>query len=103
MHVAFDATCLLRTRTGVGVFALEPITRWARADGVDVTAYALSWRGRAVLADSVPGSVHVARRPMAAQVLRPMWQRIDHPRIETWTGPVDVVFGPNYLVRPTRR
>jgi len=103
MHVAFDATCLLRTRTGVGVFAHELVTRWARAEDVDLSAYALSWRGREVLADRVPPSVRVVRRPMAAQVLRPLWRRVDHPTIEAWTGRVDVVFGPNYLVPPTRQ
>jgi glycosyltransferase involved in cell wall biosynthesis len=102
MHVAFDATCLLRTRTGVGVFAQELLVRWAAEPDVDLAAYALSWRGRAVLGASVPPSVRVVHRPMAAQVLRPLWQRWDHPRLEAWTGPVDVVFGPNYLVPPTR-
>lgn len=102
MHVAFDATCLLRTRTGVGVFAHELITRWAATDEVELTAYALSWRGREVLADSVPPAVRIVRRPMAAQVLRPVWRRADHPTIERWTGAVDVVFGPNYLVPPAR-
>jgi len=103
MHVAFDATCLLRTRTGVGVFAHELITRWAAADDVELTAYALSWRGRDVLASSVPATVRIVRRPMAAQVLRPLWRRANHPTIEVWTGAVDVVFGPNYLVPPTRQ
>lgn len=103
MHVAFDATCLLRTRTGVGVFAHELLVRWAEQPDVELSAYALSWRGRDVLGDRVPPGVRVVRRPMAAQGLRPIWQRWDHPRLEAWTGPVDVVFGPNYLVPPTRR
>jgi glycosyltransferase involved in cell wall biosynthesis len=40
---------------------------------------------------------------MAARPLRRLWLRFDHPAIEWWTGPVDVVHGPNFVVPPTRR
>jgi glycosyltransferase involved in cell wall biosynthesis len=39
---------------------------------------------------------------MAATPLRKLWRRFDGPRIERWTGPVDVVHGPNYVVPPAR-
>src|SRR5690606_39590636 len=37
---------------------------------------------------------------MAAAPLRALWRRFDRPRIERWTGPVDVVHGPNFVVPP---
>jgi glycosyltransferase involved in cell wall biosynthesis len=40
---------------------------------------------------------------MAARPLREAWSRTDQPPIEWWTGPVDVVHGPNYVVPPSRR
>jgi glycosyltransferase involved in cell wall biosynthesis len=40
---------------------------------------------------------------MAAQPLRQLWRRADWPPIEWWTGPVDVVHGPNFVVPPSRR
>jgi glycosyltransferase involved in cell wall biosynthesis len=40
---------------------------------------------------------------MAAQPLRQLWRRMDAPPIEWWTGTVDVVHGPNFVVPPARR
>lgn len=39
---------------------------------------------------------------MAARPLRVAWRRTDHPVIERWTGPIDVVHGPNFVVPPSR-
>jgi glycosyltransferase involved in cell wall biosynthesis len=102
IRVAFDATACLGVRTGVGRFAFEVLQRLAARDDLDVTAFAVSWRGRGGLADIVPPGVRVVRRPMAARPLRLAWSRSDHPRLEAWTGPVDVVHGPNYVVPPSR-
>jgi glycosyltransferase involved in cell wall biosynthesis len=103
MRVAFDATALLGPRTGVGTFASEVITRLAARDELDVVAYAATWRGRGGLRGLVPATVAVTTRPMAARPLRAAWRRADVPPIEWWTGPVDVVHGPNFVVPPTRR
>jgi glycosyltransferase involved in cell wall biosynthesis len=40
---------------------------------------------------------------MAARPLRAAWKRSDLPPVEWWTGPVDVVWGPNFVVPPARR
>ncbi len=102
MRVAFDATALLGPRTGVGVVATEVLTRLARVEDLDVTAFGITWRGRSELARSVPAGVATARRPMAARPLRVAWARLDLPPIEWWTGPVDLVHSPNYVVPPAR-
>jgi glycosyltransferase involved in cell wall biosynthesis len=102
LRVAVDATSLLGPRTGVGVFTAELLAHLPR-DRVAPVAYATTWRGRGRLAEVVPAGVAVAGRPQAARPLRELWRRVDHPRIEWWTGPVDVVHGPNYVVPPTRR
>jgi glycosyltransferase involved in cell wall biosynthesis len=39
---------------------------------------------------------------MVARPLRWMWRHTDHPVIERWTGPIDLVFGPNFVVPPAR-
>jgi glycosyltransferase involved in cell wall biosynthesis len=51
----------------------------------------------------VPDAVTTVHRPMAARPLRELWRRVDRPTIETWTGAVDVVHGPNFVVPPARR
>src|SRR5262249_20685825 len=37
-----------------------------------------------------------------ARFARQAWLRAEHPRIERWTGPVDVVHATNYVGPPTR-
>jgi glycosyltransferase involved in cell wall biosynthesis len=101
LRVAVDATPLLGPRTGVGVFTAELLAHLPLGQVAPV-AYATSWRGRGQLATLVPSGVEVASRPQAARPLRMLWRRADLPPIEWWTGPVDVVHGPNYVVPPSR-
>jgi glycosyltransferase involved in cell wall biosynthesis len=68
---------------------------------LDVIAYALTWRGRSHLEDVVPARVRAATAPLPARFVRASWMRTDHPRIERWTGPVDVVHATNYVPPPS--
>jgi glycosyltransferase involved in cell wall biosynthesis len=105
-RLAFDATSLLGPRTGIGTFAHELLTRLAppsaAATDFEVVAFGVTWRGRAGLAGVVPDGVEVATRPMPARPLRELWRRLDGPPLEWWTGAVDVVHGPNFVVPPAR-
>lgn len=102
--VALDATSLLGPRTGVAALTEALAARLGERDDLSVSAFAVTWRGRADLGSHLPEGVRaVTGRPMAARPLRELWRRWDHPVIETWTGPVDVVHGPNFVVPPTRR
>jgi glycosyltransferase involved in cell wall biosynthesis len=105
LAVALDVTPLLGARTGVAAMtsgALRALAAERENLGVDVSAYALSWRGRDGLGDTLPEGVRAHTRPMAARPLRALWRRLDWPPIETWTGPVDVIHGTNFVVPPTR-
>jgi glycosyltransferase involved in cell wall biosynthesis len=103
LRVAIDATPLLGQPTGVGEFVRGLLGTLGGADGVSVTAYGLTWRGRGGLDDLVPPGVEVVRRPMAARPLREAWTRLDRPPLEWWTDRIDVVHGTNFVVPPTRR
>jgi glycosyltransferase involved in cell wall biosynthesis len=103
MRIAYDATSLFDPRTGVGAFARSVLERLAVRPDVDVVAFAASWRGRGQLPTLVPPKVEVANRPMAARPLRAAWRHSSLPPIEWWTGAVDVVHGPNFVVPPARR
>jgi glycosyltransferase involved in cell wall biosynthesis len=103
VRLGFDATSLIGVRTGVGVFTHEVLSRLPERDDLDVIAFGVTWRGRHALRGRVPTGVEVAGRPMAARPLRQAWRRADQPPIEWWTGPVDVVHGPNFVVPPARR
>ena len=104
VRVAVDLTSFLTPRTGVGVFATEIVERLARRDDLDLTGFAVTWRGRGRLAELVPPGVAVVDRPMPARPLREVWKRTDLFRVDAWLGKDhhDVVWGPNFVVPPTR-
>ncbi|MGI8686502.1 MAG: glycosyltransferase family 4 protein [Acidimicrobiales bacterium] len=102
LRVAVDATPLLGQRTGVGTFVAGAMGALAAGGDLDLSAYALSLRGRTALAAHLPEGVRAVGRPMAARALLRTWARADTPPIEWWTGPVDVVHGTNFCVPPAR-
>jgi glycosyltransferase involved in cell wall biosynthesis len=91
LRLAVDGTPLLGRATGVGEVAYGLLDTLAGRDDVDLVAYALTFRGRDHLADRIPPGVRPATRPIPARLVRALWLRTDRPRVETWTGPVDVV------------
>lgn len=102
LRVALDATPLLGRPTGVGAFVAGALGALAADEGLALSAYALSLRGRAALASRLPPGVRALERPMPAGALVRLWARADAPPAEWWTGPVDVVHGTNFSVPPAR-
>ena len=102
LRVAADLTSFLTPLTGVGVFAAEVIEQLAGRDDVETTGFAVTWKGRGGLRGQVPAGIAVVDRPMPARPLRILWKRFDHPRIDHWIGHHDVVWGPNFVVPPSR-
>src|ERR671918_1208467 len=91
LRLAVDGTPLLGQATGVGEVAHGLLDTLSRRSGIELVAYALTFRGREQLADRVPAGVRAAIRPIPARLVRALWLRTDVPRVERWTGPVDVV------------
>jgi glycosyltransferase involved in cell wall biosynthesis len=102
LRVALDSTSLIGARTGVGTFTAELLARLAVRADLDVTAFAVTRRGAKAMAADLPATVDAVRRPMVARPLRWCWMHSDRPPIEWWTGTVDVVHGPNFVVPPAR-
>src|SRR3954470_1339263 len=102
VRIGVDATSLHGPRTGVGVFTHEILAALPRRSDLEVTAFAVTWRGRGELAGMVPPGVRAIGRPMAAQPLRAMWRRSDLPPIDWLAGRFDVVHGANFVVPPSR-
>jgi glycosyltransferase involved in cell wall biosynthesis len=102
--VAVDATPLLGVRTGVGESVAGFISAVARDPDLDVIGYGLSATAGRSLPERLPSSVRAGRRiPIPAGALLRTWARVDHPPVEWWTGPVDVVHGTNFVVPPSRK
>jgi len=91
MRLALDGTPLLGPRSGVGEVVSGIVPELARRPEVDVVAYALTLRGRKDLAAAVPPGVRAASRWFPARGVRQAWLRAEYPRVEQWTGRIDVV------------
>ena len=102
--VAMDATPLLGVRTGVGESVAGFINAAATDPDLDVIGFALSAAGGGALPGRLPAGVRPGRRiPIPAATLLRTWARVDHPAVEWWTGPVEVVHGTNFVVPPSRK
>src|SRR4051794_1071064 len=101
MRLALDGTPLLGPRSGVGEVVAGITRELALRREVEVVAYAITLRGRNDLAALVPPGVRSAVRRFPARLARQAWLRGEHPRLERWTGPVDVVHATNYVAPPT--
>ena len=104
LRVALDATPLLGLPTGVGVFCQGALTALAQRPGVDVRAYAVSWRRRRLIEAKLPaGRCGRASDPCRPARFTRSWTRADFPPLEWFIGATDVVHGTNFLVPPTGR
>jgi len=99
MRVALDATPMIGTRTGIGVFVTELLhsmqAMQQRGNDVEIAVYTLSVRAR--LRREIEG-VWV---PLPASTAPTVWRWLKGPRIERFVGQVDVVHGTNYRVPPS--
>ena len=102
LRVAIDATSLLGVRTGIGQVTSGLVQGLAERADVDLVAYAITWKGRGSLRQSLPPSARAGTRPFPARLTRGLWPRLAWPRIEGWTGRVDVVHATNFVAPPTR-
>lgn len=100
--VALDATPLLGARTGVGHTTAALLDALDAQGGFDLVAFAITWRGRHDLPAYLPARVRAATAPIPARLTRQLWRRVAFPRIELWTGPVDVVHATNFVAPPTK-
>ena len=103
LRVALDATPLLGLPTGIGVFCRGALGALAARPGVEVQAFAVSWRRRSLLEGRLPDGVAHHQRAMPARPLHALWKRRDGPPVEWFIGAADVVHGTNFVVPPTRR
>lgn len=102
MRVAVDGTSLLGTRTGVGHVTAGLVTALAAREDLDLTVFAVTWRGRRDLGTELPPGATAATAPISARLVRALWKQVAWPRVERWTGPVDVVHATSFVAPPAR-
>jgi glycosyltransferase involved in cell wall biosynthesis len=74
----------------------------ATRDDLEVTAFAVTLRGRRALVHQVPRNVRARTHHTPARLTRMLWRHFRVPKAELWTGPVDVVHAPNFVAPPAR-
>jgi len=104
VRLALDATPLLGPGTGVAQFTAGAMRALVARPGMEVFAYALSWRGRTYLREALPTGV-TSGWAVPARPLLWAWARTDvvtAERIIDTDDGIDVVHGTNFVVPPTR-
>lgn len=102
LRVAVDAAPLIGERTGVGQVTGHLVGALAARTDVEVVAYAISRSGRRLLDGLLPAGVRAGTSPIPARAVVAAWRHVPYPRLESWTGRVDVVHATNYIAPPTR-
>jgi len=102
VRVAIDVTSLIGERTGVGHVTAGFVEHLAARDDVSLVAYAVT--GNTALATQLrlPPGLPLRVTGVPARALFAAWRSSGQPRVERWTGPVDVVHGTNFVVPPAR-
>jgi glycosyltransferase involved in cell wall biosynthesis len=103
LRVAVDATPVLGVPTGIGAFCAGALAAMGSRPGLEVRAFAISWRRRGGIGDHLPHGVVAHQRAMPARPLHALWARVNLPPLEWFVGEADVVHGMNFVVPPTRR
>ena len=102
LSVGIDVTPLVGTKTGIGVAVDSLLSSLALREELNLSAYAVTVRGREGLEAAVGGRASLKQSLMPARPLMAAWARNSHPSIERFTPPVDVVHGTNFVVPPSR-
>jgi glycosyltransferase involved in cell wall biosynthesis len=100
LRVAVDATPVIGERSGVGHATAHLLAGLATRRDVVISGYAVTRRRRALLTGLLPAGVSAATSPIPARLTHRLWRLGARPRIEHWTGPVDVVHATNYAAPP---
>lgn len=103
MKLVVDATPLLPPRTGIGTFTTELLRELSTHTDVQVSAVTYGRSRSACLPSETRGRINEVPGRLLPRRSRWLWRNFSIPRLEWFTGPVDVVHGTNYLVPPTTR
>ena len=103
LRIGVDATSLIGPRSGVGQTTASIVEALVTLDeGVDITLFPISLRRGGWVRHAVtPHSrISVARSRMPGRVAAAVWSRVEWPPAELFCGPLDVFWGPNFVLPP---
>lgn len=101
MRVAFEATALLGSRSGVGEFVHGALSGLSEIGDLQVDAFAISWRRRGLMVEELPSGIGFIDKAMPARPLQMAWRHMDFPPVEVFFRHYDIVHGSNFVVPPS--
>jgi glycosyltransferase involved in cell wall biosynthesis len=104
LTIGIDFTSAARERAGIGRYARELICALARMDHANRYILFVPRDAHADLVEFAwPANFSIRRAPLTERYLAALWHRARVPLpVETFTGPVDVFYSPDFLLPPTR-
>ncbi len=104
MRIGIDFTSAARERAGIGRYARELVRALSRLDrGNRYRLFVPRDAHADLLAFPWPPNFSIVRAPLTERMLAALWQRARIPLpIESFIGPVDVFYSPDFLLPPTR-
>ncbi len=103
LRVGVEATSLIGPLSGVGYTTSSIVEALVTLDeGVDITLFPISLRrgGWVRHAFEPHPRIKVARSRMPGRVAAAVWSRVEWPPAELFCGPLDVFWGPNFVLPP---
>jgi glycosyltransferase involved in cell wall biosynthesis len=103
LRIGVDATSLIGPRSGVGQTTASIVEALVTLDeGVDITLFPISLRRGGWVRHAVAPHprIRVARSRMPGRVAAAVWSRVEWPPAELFCGPLDVFWGPNFVLPP---
>lgn len=106
MRVAIDSTPLLNQRTGIGQYTYH-LTRnlLGLSDKLELVLFCTSLRKSISLQELIPkrSNLVYADYRLPARVVQKLWRTIGYPRVESFTGRLDIFHATNYIAPPQKK
>ena len=104
MKVVLDATPMLGTRTGIGIYTselLSALSRMPETESGELSLAVTTFSARAHRVLDLPVGVRQVGARLPARALRAAWSRVPFPPIELIAGRCSVFHGTNFIAPPT--
>jgi len=105
MRVAVDSTPLLNQRTGIGQYTYYLVNNLLDVgNDLELVLFCTSLRKSAPLAEIIPKRPHLAYADyrFPARAMQKLWRTIGVPRVEFFTGKIDIFHATNFIAPPQR-
>jgi glycosyltransferase involved in cell wall biosynthesis len=102
LRVGVDATSMVGTRSGVGYTTSSLVDALVGVDeGIEVVLLPVTVRGAGKLRAGIDHPrVRVVNTRLPARAMSGLWTHADWPPAELFCGPLDVFWGPNFVLPP---